>query len=151
MQLTRTSTVLLKSSAEMFTLTTHTRESGSETRIRRTDMRVIRWAHRPGPSEHSTSLEGRASFRDPGTRSSWFSRRLFLTDIGLSWGDKSVLYYTESVVSALYHWLIFTLTRYYQEYFLLGSVNNNESTSELKYFLEKMLSLRQIKLKLDSK
>ena len=28
------------------------------------------------------------TFRDPGTRSSWCSRRLFLTDIGLSWDVK---------------------------------------------------------------
>ena len=47
----------IKSSDELtwLTLTTNTRERGSEARMRRMESRVIRWAHRPGPSVHSTS------------------------------------------------------------------------------------------------
>ena len=43
------------------TLTTNTRERGSEARMRRMERRVIKWAQSPGPSVHSTSWEGRAS------------------------------------------------------------------------------------------
>ena len=80
------------------TFTTNIRDSGSETRMRRTEMSVSMWAQRPGPSLQSMSgcwgcgwpleleFPWLLGIRGNETPPSWSgSRNAFLIDTGLSW------------------------------------------------------------------